>query len=58
MATKGLWRTALAYGNKDSVVIRGYSPGELVGKLSFAEAFVLLARGELPPPGLRPLGRS
>ena len=51
MATKGHWKTALAYGDKDSVVIRGYSLGELVGKVSFAEAFLLLALGELPPPG-------
>jgi citrate synthase len=51
MATKGRWRTALAYGDDDSVVIRGYSLGELVGKVSFAEAFLLLALGELPPPG-------
>ena len=42
---------ALAYGDDDSVVIRGYSLGELVGKVSFAEAFLLLALGELPPPG-------
>ncbi|HEX7441077.1 MAG TPA: citryl-CoA lyase [Caldimonas sp.] len=51
MATKGHWKTALAYGDKESVVIRGYSLGELVGKVSFAEAFLLLALGELPPPG-------
>src|ERR1700694_1123752 len=51
MATKGRWKTALAYGDDDSVVIRGYSLGELVGKVSFAEAFLLLALGELPPPG-------
>ncbi len=51
MATTGHWKTALAYGDKESVVIRGYSLGELVGKVSFAEAFLLLALGELPPPG-------
>lgn len=51
MATKGRWKTALTYGDKESVVIRGYSLGELVGNVSFAEAFLLLARGELPPPG-------
>jgi len=51
MATKGRWKTALAYGDDDSVVIRGYSLSELVGKVSFAEAFLLLALGELPPPG-------
>src|SRR5258708_22443307 len=51
MAPKGRWKTALAYGDDDSVVIRGYSLGELVGKVSFAGAFLLLALGELPPPG-------
>lgn len=51
MATKGRWKTALGYGDNNSVVIRGYSLGELVGNVSFAEAFLLLARGELPPPG-------
>jgi len=51
MATGQNWRTALAYGDKDSVVIRGYDLGEMVGTLSFAEAFLLLALGELPPPG-------
>ncbi len=51
MATKGRWKTALTYGDRDSVVIRGYNLGELVGRVSFAEAFLLLARGELPPPG-------
>ncbi|VWX61880.1 Citryl-CoA lyase [Burkholderiales bacterium 8X] len=51
MATKGRWKTAIAYGDKDTVVLRGYNLGEMVGKMSFAEAFLLLARGELPPPG-------
>jgi citrate synthase len=32
-------------------VLRGYDLQELVGQVSFAEAFLLLATGELPPPG-------
>ncbi|PHP64836.1 citryl-CoA lyase [Zhengella mangrovi] len=51
MATTDNWRTALAYGDTDKVVIRGYDLGELVGNLGFAEAFLLLATGELPPAG-------
>lgn len=51
MATKGSWRTALAVGDRHSVRIRGYDLGELVGKVSYAEAMLLLATGELPPPG-------
>lgn len=51
MATPQQWRTALACGDKESVLIRGYDLGELVGKVSFGEAFLLLALGELPPPG-------
>lgn len=51
MATTGNWRTALAFGDTDSVVIRGYDLGQLVGNVGFAEAFLLLATGELPPKG-------
>ena len=50
-ATRDQWRTAIAYGDKHSVVLRGYDLQELVGKVSFAEAWLLLATGELPPPG-------
>ena len=50
-ATKDKWRTAIAYGDKNAVVLRGYDLQELVGKVSFAEAWLLLATGELPPPG-------
>ncbi|MBU1444038.1 MAG: citryl-CoA lyase [Gammaproteobacteria bacterium] len=50
-ATRDQWRTAIAYGDKDSVVLRGYDLQELVGQVSFAEAWLLLATGELPPPG-------
>lgn len=51
MATAGRWRTALAHGGSDHVVIRGYDLRELVGRVSFAEAFLLLATGKIPPPG-------
>jgi len=50
-ATRDKWRTAIAYGDKHAVVLRGYDLQELVGQVSFAEAFLLLATGELPPPG-------
>jgi citrate synthase len=50
-ATRDQWRTAIAYGDKHSVVLRGYDLQELVGKVSFAEAWLLLATGELPPAG-------
>lgn len=50
-ATRNQWRTAIAYGDKHSVVLRGYDLQDLVGKVSFAEAWLMLATGELPPPG-------
>ena len=50
-ATKDQWRTSIAYGDKHAVVLRGYDLQELVGQVSFAEAWLLLATGELPPPG-------
>jgi citrate synthase len=50
-ATRDRWRTAIAYGDQQAVVLRGYDLQELVGKVSFAEAWLLLATGELPPPG-------
>ena len=50
-ATRDKWRTAIAYGDQHAVVLRGYDLQELVGQVSFAEAFLLLATGELPPPG-------
>ena len=50
-ATRDKWRTAIAYGDKHAVVLRGYDLQELVGEVSFAGAFLLLATGELPPPG-------
>src|SRR5690349_8898640 len=50
-ATRDQWRTAIAYGDEHAVVLRGYDLQELVGQVSFAEAWLLLATGELPPPG-------
>jgi citrate synthase len=50
-ATRDQWRTAIACGDKDAVTLRGYDLQELVGNVSFAEAWLLLATGELPPPG-------
>jgi citrate synthase len=50
-ATRNQWRTGIAYGDRHAVVLRGYDLQELVGQISFAEAFLLLATGELPPPG-------
>lgn len=51
MATGDNWRTALAYGDRHGVYIRGYNLKELVENKSFAEAFLLLALGELPSKG-------
>jgi len=50
-ATRDQWRTAIACGDRHAVVLRGYDLQELVGNVSFAEAWLLLATGELPPPG-------
>lgn len=45
------WRTGLTCGDENGVLIRGYELRDLVGEVSFAEAFLLLAGGELPKPG-------
>lgn len=50
-ATRGKWRTAIAYGDRRAVVLRGYDLQDLVGEVSFAQAWLLLATGELPAPG-------
>ncbi len=50
-ATRDQWRTAIAHGDRNAVVLRGYDLLEMVGKVSFAEAFLLLATGELPRAG-------
>ena len=44
-ATPDKWRTGIAYGDKHSVVLRGYDLQDLFGKVSFAEAWLLLATG-------------
>lgn len=49
--SRNQWRTAIAQGSVDTIRIRGYDLRELIGRVSFAEAFLLLARGELPTQG-------
>ncbi|NUS05106.1 MAG: citryl-CoA lyase [Nonomuraea sp.] len=44
------WETAIAWKNKDRIVVRGYDVNELTGNISFAEHFHLVLRGELPTP--------
>ncbi|WP_327090464.1 hypothetical protein OIE66_07515 [Nonomuraea sp. NBC_01738] len=44
------WETAIAWKNKDRIVVRGYDVNELTGSISFAEHFHLVLRGELPTP--------
>ena len=51
MAGRNEWRTALAYGDRDGVYIRGYDLKELVENKSFAECFLMLALGDLPGKG-------
>lgn len=45
MATPHGWRTAIAYADHDNIVLRGHSLLEMIGKTSFAEAFLLAATG-------------
>jgi len=49
------WTTELSWAEPNRVLVRGYHLDELMGRVSFAEAIYLLFRGELPPPGIRPL---
>lgn len=51
MPTGDKWRTAIAYGDRDGVYIRGYDLKELVENVGFAESVLLLATGELPSKG-------
>lgn len=44
------WETAIAWKNKDRIVIRGYDVNELTGNISFGDHFHLVLRGELPTP--------
>ena len=51
MATGNKWRTAIAYGDRHGVYLRGYDLKDLVRKLTFAQSVLLLAKGELPTEG-------
>lgn len=45
------WNTSVSHIEDNTVFIRGYDLGELIGKLSFASASFLLIRGRLPTAG-------
>ena len=49
--TPKYWRTAVSDVQDNTVYIRGYDLGDLIGKLSFADATYLLIRGQLPTAG-------
>jgi citrate synthase len=51
MSAPTSWRTALTEATDDGVRIRGYDLRDLVGRVSFAEGILLMARGELPTEG-------
>ena len=51
MSAPTSWRTALTEATDDGVRIRGYDLRDLVGRISFAEGILLMARGELPTEG-------
>ena len=51
MSAPTSWKTALTEATDEGVRIRGYDLRDLVGRISFAEGILLLARGELPTPG-------
>jgi citrate synthase len=51
MSAPTSWKTALTEATDEGVRIRGYDLRDLVGRISFAESILLLARGELPTPG-------
>src|SRR5579864_334602 len=46
------WQTALTEIAPNSILIRGYSLDEMMGRLGFAEAVYLLLMGELPTPAI------
>ncbi|QEX25247.1 citryl-CoA lyase [Hypericibacter adhaerens] len=48
---KRSWSTAVSDVEAADVFIRGYSLGDLIGRLSFSAAAYLLIRGRLPKPG-------
>lgn len=45
------WQTSISDVENNTVYIRGYDLGDLIGKLSFPEATFLLIRGRLPTTG-------
>jgi citrate synthase len=51
MSAPASWRTALTEATDDGVRIRGYDLRDLVGRISFVEGILLMARGELPTEG-------
>jgi citrate synthase len=48
MRIQGSWKTELAFGDADSISVRGYDVNELMEHLDFGEMVYLLIRGELP----------
>jgi citrate synthase len=48
LATPHGWRTAIAYADADSIVLRGHPLLAMVGRSSFAETFLLAATGSPP----------
>jgi citrate synthase len=48
MSAPTSWRTALPKATDEEVRIRCYDLRDLVGRVSFAEGILLMARGELP----------
>lgn len=49
--TPKYWSSAVSDVQDNTVYIRGYDLGDLIGKLSFADATYLMIRGELPTVG-------
>jgi citrate synthase len=48
LATPQGWRTAIAYADADTIVLRGHSLLGMIGKATFAEAYLLAATGVTP----------
>jgi citrate synthase len=42
------WRTAIAWKNRERIVVRGYDVNQLTGRLDFGAMVHLVLRGELP----------
>lgn len=51
MSGQQYWRTSVSDVEAADVFIRGYSLGELIGRLPFSATAFLLIRGKLPTPG-------